>query len=162
MMERHELTDPPALRFWPEIKGRDGCRTPMPWDANAPHGGFTDGTPWLPVKAPQLERAVSAQGHDGSTLAAYRRLIAFRKDQAPLGHGKTEFLDLPEPILAFRRRLGDEVLTCVFNLGESPVTLQTKGGAELLGPSEADPGEGTLTLPGHGYAWLAGAQTLST
>jgi alpha-glucosidase len=28
-----ELTDPPGLRFWPENKGRDGCRTPMVWEA---------------------------------------------------------------------------------------------------------------------------------
>ena len=27
-----ELTDPPGFRFWPEYKGRDGCRTPMVWD----------------------------------------------------------------------------------------------------------------------------------
>ncbi|SCY30567.1 alpha-glucosidase family protein [Paracoccus tibetensis] len=160
VMERHELTDPPALRYWPEIKGRDGCRTPMPWDAQAPQGGFTDAAPWLPVKAPQLDRAVSTQGGEDSTLAAYRRLIAFRKAQEPLGHGTTEFLDLSEPILAFRRRKGDEVLTCVFNLGETPVTLQADS-AELLDPSDAEASHGTLTLRGHGFAWLQGAPALS-
>ena len=44
-----EVVDPPGLAFWPDYKGRDGCRTPMVWDADAPHGGFTTGTPWLPV-----------------------------------------------------------------------------------------------------------------
>ena len=25
------LQDPYGIAFWPEFKGRDGCRTPMPW-----------------------------------------------------------------------------------------------------------------------------------
>ncbi|PJN94364.1 alpha-glucosidase, partial [Amaricoccus sp. HAR-UPW-R2A-40] len=55
-----ELTDPQGLRFWPENKGRDGCRTPMVWD-DAPNGGFSTGAPWLPVKAPQAARHVAGQ-----------------------------------------------------------------------------------------------------
>ena len=31
----HELTDPPGITFWPDYKGRDGCRTPMVWDDSA-------------------------------------------------------------------------------------------------------------------------------
>ena len=27
------LRDPYGIAFWPTFKGRDGCRTPMPWDA---------------------------------------------------------------------------------------------------------------------------------
>ena len=26
-----ELQDPYGKRFWPKFRGRDGCRTPMPW-----------------------------------------------------------------------------------------------------------------------------------
>src|SRR5690606_38176588 len=55
-----ELTDPPGFRFWPDYKGRDGCRTPMVWDG-IPQGGFTTGRPWLPIKPPQLARNVAAQ-----------------------------------------------------------------------------------------------------
>jgi alpha-glucosidase len=43
------LQDPYGIPFWPQFKGRDGCRTPMPWVADAPHGGFSSATPWLPV-----------------------------------------------------------------------------------------------------------------
>ncbi len=28
-----DLQDPYGIQFWPEFKGRDGCRTPMVWDA---------------------------------------------------------------------------------------------------------------------------------
>lgn len=42
------LRDPYGIAFWPNFKGRDGCRTPMPW-RDTPDGGFSTGTPWLPV-----------------------------------------------------------------------------------------------------------------
>ncbi len=59
-IEFHELTDPPGITFWPDYKGRDGCRTPMVWD-DSETGGFTTGVPWLPVKLPQRARNVAAQ-----------------------------------------------------------------------------------------------------
>ena len=38
---REDLRDPFGIEFWPEYKGRDGCRTPMPWEAHPhPTGGF--------------------------------------------------------------------------------------------------------------------------
>ena len=30
-----DLRDPYGIRFWPAFKGRDGCRTPMVWEADA-------------------------------------------------------------------------------------------------------------------------------
>ena len=57
-----ELTDPPGIRFWPEYKGRDGCRTPIPWDEGEAPNGFTTGKPWLPVKPPHSALAVAAAG----------------------------------------------------------------------------------------------------
>lgn len=158
-----ELTDPPALRFWPEVKGRDGCRTPMVWDADAPNAGFSAARPWLPVKPPQAGRAVSLQQSDNdSVLTAYRATLSFRKSQAPLRHGRTEFLDLPEPILAFRRTHDGESLTCVFNLSRTPRQLTVEGAAELSGPSRASLSVGRLDLPANGFAWLSGALDLRT
>ena len=61
-LEFYELTDPQGIRFWPEHKGRDGCRTPMVWDAAEPNAGFSTGRPWLPIKAPQAARAVGGPG----------------------------------------------------------------------------------------------------
>ena len=64
-----ELTDPPGIRFWPEYKGRDGCRTPMPWDEGEAPNGFTTGKPWLPVKPEHSALNVAAQNADpDSTL----------------------------------------------------------------------------------------------
>ena len=67
--------DPPFDRA-----GRDAFRHPMQWDAS-PGGGFTTGTPWLPLIDPQ-ERNVEAQrGDPGSVLEHYRRLISARSEQ---------------------------------------------------------------------------------
>ena len=62
------LPDPPFDRA-----GRDGCRTPMQWDAS-PLGGFTIGTPWLPLVDPQT-RNVADQSADPA-LAADRSIGA--------------------------------------------------------------------------------------
>jgi alpha-glucosidase len=57
--------------------GRDGARHPMQWDAD---GGFSSGTPWLPMVDPE-ERNVADQRDDpGSLLNHYRNLIARRLD----------------------------------------------------------------------------------
>ncbi|MEM1373108.1 MAG: alpha-amylase family glycosyl hydrolase [Pseudomonadota bacterium] len=158
-LEYQELTDPPGLRFWPDVKGRDGCRTPMVWDAGAPEGGFSSARPWLPVKAPQLARAVSVQeARDDSILSAYRAMLAFRGDTPALKTGRSRFIDLPEPLLAFHR---GEDITCVFNLGVEARQLEVARGAELTGPHAARLAGSTLELPPNGYAFLVGATDLA-
>ena len=155
-MEYHELTDPPALRFWPKVKGRDGCRTPMVWEKDSPNAGFSTGTPWLPVKAPQAANAVDQQERaNDSILHFYREVIAYRKASACLTRGKTTFIDLPEPLLAFRRSVDGQNLTCVFNLSKEPQTMALKGQASFSGPHNATLEKGTLALPGNGFAYLA-------
>ena len=47
----------------------------MVWDGSA-QGGFTTGTPWLPVKPPHLARNLAGQG-DGSILTFYRQILTF-------------------------------------------------------------------------------------
>jgi alpha-glucosidase len=113
-----QLQDPYGITFWPEFKGRDGCRTPMPWQAKAKHGGFSSSKPWLPVSKEHLARAVDVQEQDGaSTLAFYRRFLVWRKTQPVLKVGDIAFLDVPEPLLVFTRSLGEQTWLCAFNLG---------------------------------------------
>ncbi len=159
-----ELTDPPALRYWPAVKGRDGCRTPMVWEKDAPNAGFSTGTPWLPVKPLQAARAVDTQGSEDSALAFYKTAIAFRKASPALSYGTTTFHALPEPILAFTRTADSETLTCVFNLSKDDHELTVTGDAALTGPHHARLSGGTLMLPGNGFAYLShdGDITLST
>ena len=155
VMEFHELTDPPAIRFWPAVKGRDGCRTPMVWEKDAKHAGFSDGTPWLPVKAPQQARAVDAQeAQNDSVLHFYRQIIDFRKTSPALTRGATTFLDLPEPVLGFTRKADGQTLTCLFNLSPDPADFTLDGDADVTGPHLATLDGDTLHLPGNGWAYL--------
>jgi len=117
-----DLRDPYGIRFWPAFKGRDGCRTPMVWDANEPHAGFTTGSKtWLPVPSNHANRAVDAQeGVSGSVLEHYRAALAFRKAHPPLIDGDMTFLDTNQDLLAFVREKGGEKLLFVFNLTRKP------------------------------------------
>jgi len=111
------LTDPEAIANWPSTLGRDGTRTPMPWEAKADHAGFSSHEPWLPVDPRHAVRAVDVQERDeASVLNALRAFLKFRKGERALIKGAIRFLDAPEPVLAFERAHEGETLTCVFNL----------------------------------------------
>ena len=127
-LERDQIRDPVGDLYFPFGKGRDGCRTPMPWQKNAAHGGFTSGTPWLPVPDTHKERAVDVQaGLDGSVLGFSRRLIGFRKEHPALVTGDIRFIDAPDGLLAFERTLGGEKLVCVANLGPEAAPWAVEG-----------------------------------
>ncbi|TFF25318.1 DUF3459 domain-containing protein [Jiella endophytica] len=144
-----DLVDPYGINFWPEVKGRDGCRTPMAWDAASPNAGFSTVRPWLPVPAEHVERAVDRmEAEPASLLYFYRRLVAFRKAHPALATGAISFLDAPEHILAFVREGEDERLLCVFNL--SP------GEARFALPEGFAP----APLEGHGLAGRIDGETL--
>ena len=134
-LSRHQLRDPVGDLYWPYTGGRDGCRTPMPWDSAEPHLGFTAGTPWLPMAAEHFGLSVAAQEIDpDSNLAFARAMVAFRKGSPAMTRGELDFLDTPDPILAFVRSDGGERVACVFNLSDAPhaPTLAGLAGAELL------------------------------
>jgi alpha-glucosidase len=119
-----KLQDPYGVRFWPEVKGRDGCRTPMPWSSAARHGGFTDGEPWLPCPPEHAARAVSVQeGDPGSALSRTRAFLAWRRRQPALIRGDLVFRDAPDGVVAFTRRHEGASLFCAFNLGETEARL---------------------------------------
>jgi alpha-glucosidase len=153
------LQDPYGITFWPEFKGRDGCRTPMPWTDEAPNAGFTSGKPWLPVAAPHIAAAASTQERDpGSALNFARRIVAWRRTMPQLTRGEIAFFDAPEPVLALRRDLeGHPSVLAAFNLGAQPVSfdLPESAHAEALDghglPGAAS--EGRVSLPPFG-AWF--------
>ena len=119
------LQDPYGIAFWPEFKGRDGCRTPMPWTSR-PGAGFTTGKSWLPVPQEHLALAVSTQEQDpDSPLAFARRFIAWRRTQAQLRRGDIAFFDAPEPVLALRRAVtGMPAVLAAFNLSDKEVEFE--------------------------------------
>ncbi|MBE3636812.1 alpha-amylase family glycosyl hydrolase [Mangrovicoccus algicola] len=155
-LDYEELTDPMGLRFWPADKGRDGCRTPMVWEAAAPHGGFSAVAPWLPVKPPQAARAVDAQaGQGGSMLEAYRTAIAHRKATPALHSGPMHILAAEDPLFRFTRGTGAERLDCIYNLDRGTITVPCPDPCAISGPAQAATLSGDmLTLGPNGWAHL--------
>ncbi len=113
-----DLRDPEAISNWPLTLGRDGARTPMPWRADATHGGFTKARPWLPIGAGHLALSVEAQQRDADSVLAFtRRVIALRRRSEALRSGAMRVVEASQAVLALERRSGREELLCVFNLG---------------------------------------------
>jgi alpha-glucosidase len=148
-----DLRDPLGITFRPEAAGRDGCRTPMPWQGDAPFGGFSDAKPWLPLPDAHLALAVDRQLADPeSVLSCARRFLAWRKGQPALRVGSKRFMDAPAPVLALLRAHAGEALLCAFNLGPAPARCTAPGRVEPLpeaGFTSALEGT-TIGLPGYG------------
>jgi len=152
-----QMRDPFGLALYPEFLGRDGCRTPMPWQAGAPNAGFSAVEPWLPISPAQSAIAVDKQLPDpGSTLNACRQFLNWRRRHSALITGDIRFLDTPEPILAFERKSADETLYAYFNLGEAEAKiaradLPTQNFFPEVGSAASITAAG-LTLPAFGFA----------
>ena len=128
------------------VKGRDGCRVPIPWDRSGPSFGFGDGKPWLPQPARYGELSAEAQtGVPGSTLEMYREAIRLRRELLTADES-LEWVDSGDKhVLAFRRGSG---VLCVVNFGSKPVALPA--GRVLLASQPDIDGE----LPSDTTAWV--------
>ncbi|WP_171230933.1 alpha-glucosidase [Ruegeria sp. HKCCA6707] len=140
------LQDPYGIEFWPEFKGRDGCRTPMVWTAQDEQSGFSTGEPWLPVSSDQATRAVDRLEADPSSmLHHYRRAIALRHAHPALATGDQVDMTQNGPVLSFVRENGSERVFCAFNLGDATgEAAQPAGTWHVIGQDLG--GSDTLTL----------------
>jgi len=124
-----DLQDPYGIEFWPEFKGRDGCRTPMVWQQDNTNGGFSEGRPWLPVSPDHLPRAAAAQEVDeGALLHHYRRALAFRRAHPALVKGGLIDMAAEGDVVRFRRHFAGEDVFVALNLGEAPARVQAPAG----------------------------------
>jgi len=123
--------DPAWERSGHAERGRDGCRVPLPWEADAPSYGFgpTDAS-WLPQPATWAEYALDRQqGVAGSTWELYHAALGLRREHG-LGSGSLTWQDAPEGALTFRN--GDVLV--LTNFGAAEVELPP--GARVLLSSE--------------------------
>ena len=119
-----DIQDPYGITFWPQFKGRDGCRTPQPWQHDANNAGFSEAKPWLPIADDHVKKSVDIQTKDAnSVLNSYRHFNHWRKDQPALLYGNIKFIASPEPILAFIRQYQGEVVLICFNFSEQSQTF---------------------------------------
>jgi len=95
-----------------DMAGRDGARTPLPWN-----GSWHD--PWLPLTA-QVAPVAEQRDDEQSFLSYCQRLIAQRRANPDLVDGAYETLPAPDGVWAFRR--GEETTVAV-NLTNDAVEL---------------------------------------
>ena len=134
--------------------GRDGCRTPMQWDASA-NAGFSLADPWLPVADDFRHENFEKQRCDPTSMFnLYRRLIALRRSRKALVQGSYRPIAASGDLLLFVRGKGRECLLVALNMGKDPVSLPSKGltGSLMLSSGADREGEsvsGALDLRPH-------------
>src|SRR3546814_15859628 len=84
-----QLKDPRELREPGLGLGRDPSRTPMAWEASL-NGGFSDGTPWLPLHSDWRSRNVEAKIGDTGSMLQDRKSVVSGKS----GSGRVDLGDL--------------------------------------------------------------------
>jgi alpha-glucosidase len=97
-----------------DMAGRDGARTPLPWN-----GGWSD--PWLPLAA-EIAPVAAQRADEGSFLSYCRGLIAQRRANPDLLEGDYETLVAPDGVWCFRR---GEHTTVAVNLSDEGAELES-------------------------------------
>ncbi|MFK4512004.1 DUF3459 domain-containing protein [Bradyrhizobium daqingense] len=136
--------------------GRDGCRTPMQWDASD-FAGFSTVWPWLPLPEHYVrDNVVNLEADSRSILALYRRLIDLRKASPPLVAGDYHPISAQGDLLIYRRESGGRAMIVALNLGPDPIAVTTSAirfGSEILLSTfldrEGEKVEGVLDLRGN-------------
>lgn len=148
-----DLQDPYGIQFWPEFKGRDGCRTPMVWEKSNQNAGFSAARPWLPVAQEHISKAVEFEEENPDALLHhYRKAIALRSTYPALAKGSHSEIRVEGGILSFIRKAGGQSIFCAFNLSDTAGTLALPAGqwrqvADDIG-SVAPASDGAVTLDG--------------
>jgi alpha-glucosidase len=144
------LTDPTWARSGYTMRGRDGCRVPLPWSGDAPPFGFSAdpaAEPWLPQPPAWRDRTIAALEEDpNSILHLYRTALRLRHQLAALGDGGMRWLEGPSDALVLAR---DRGFVCMVNLGAAALSLPPD--AEVLLPSDPDVVD---AVPSDSAVWL--------
>lgn len=145
------LQDPIWERSGHTIRGRDGCRIPLPWSGGAPPYGFSStARTWLPMPEGWGPLSVGAEARDPSSmLSLYRAALRLRRSSSALGRGALRWAaEAPERVLAFDMTAGGETVRVVANFSGIPVMLPA--GEVLLASEPLVEGR----LPADASAWV--------
>jgi alpha-glucosidase len=103
--------------------GRDGCRTPMQWDATR-YAGFSTSAPWLPIPEDAVhENVVNLDAVARSILSLYKALIGLRKKLPLLQLGEYVPVAAEGDLLLYRRQRNGNAVMIALNLADQPVSI---------------------------------------
>jgi alpha-glucosidase len=106
--------------------GRDGCRTPMQWDATR-HAGFSASAPWLPLADDfHHENVANLTADAQSILNLYKALIALRKKLPQLMLGDYLPIAAEGDLLLYRRQSGAKAVMVALNLGAEAISIASE------------------------------------
>jgi alpha-glucosidase len=121
--------DPAFRRTGGKVRGRDGCRVPLPWASGGASFGFSrteagdsPAAPWLPQPADWGTFSVEAELEDlDSFLRMYQTALRLRRAHPALGAGTMRWLgSAASDALVFAR---DPGFVFAANLGPDPLRL---------------------------------------
>ena len=149
--------------------GRDGCRTPMQWDATR-YAGFSKAPPWLPLADDFAdENVVSLSADPRSILNLYKALIRLRKQRPPLVEGRYVPIAADGDLLMYRRQGAGAAIVVALNLGVEPVSIASEmiglDGEVLLSTHMDRQGEGirgALDLRGNEGVIIGAAPSMNS
>ena len=129
-IEFADIRDPYGVEFWPEFKGRDGCRTPMVWSDSNNNFGFSNGLrTWLPIPAEHGRLSVKiAEADPKALIHHYRQAIELRNMHIALAKGELLDMQVDNNLLTFVRKSKNQTVFCAFNLGDEIVSLNLPDG----------------------------------
>ncbi|ADI00242.1 alpha,alpha-phosphotrehalase [Salisediminibacterium selenitireducens] len=108
-----------------QAKSRDNSRTPVQWNAGK-NGGFTDGTPWIPV--PDVYESINAEAalrDQDSIFYHYKDLIRLRKELDIITTGNYQVWHLSDPrLFVYTRETETEMLLVVSHFYKGNTTLK--------------------------------------
>jgi oligo-1,6-glucosidase len=118
---------PGWLRWkWIKASSRDNARTPMQWNTEE-NAGFSGGKPWLGVNGNYKKINYEDQKNDpGSVLNFYKTLIRLRRERECFKAGVVIPIYADNCLMIYRRRLGEEMYTAVFNFSSRKIQAPKK------------------------------------
>lgn len=150
------LQDPTWERSGHTIRGRDGCRVPLPWSGTAAPFGFSPPgvTTWLPQPDDWKRYTAEAASTDpDSMLNLYRRALHLRRTHPGFAGEGLRWHDAADDILLLERDAG---LLCAVNLSKQPFILPEHSRILL----STQPHHNAL-LPPDTAAWLQPSRSAS-
>ncbi|SDC32761.1 oligo-1,6-glucosidase [Pelagirhabdus alkalitolerans] len=113
-------------------RGRDNARTPMHW-SNDKNGGFTEGTPWIPVNPNYTTiNADLVLDQPDSIFYYYQKLIQLRKEHEIIVEGTYEdLLKDHESLFCYKRVYKEQELVVLCNFTDNRVEFELPESIEL-------------------------------
>ncbi|WP_338021081.1 glycoside hydrolase family 13 protein [Arcanobacterium phocisimile] len=142
--------DPTWLRTGYQVRGRDGCRVPLPWKANPADTGF-GAHPWLPQPADWHEFAAERQEDDPQSVLNFYRAMTARRRHYDLGHGDFEWVAYDNnEVLVVR----NGKITLALNMTSEPAVIPGQYSI-VIASGTCDHVSGGVELAANTAAWLS-------